>query len=319
MIGGDALLWLALVFMGGGILAYDIFCHREERVIGLREAAVWSTGYVVIAILYGVLVYYVRGAEDAAKYYTGWTLEKVLSLDNVMVFGVIFSYFGIAPEHRHWILHWGILGAIVLRLIFAAVGVGMLKAFGAPMLIVFGLIVLWSAWKIWQELRKGDDDEPVDYESTWYIKGTKRLLGDRVTSETDGHALFINGAATPLFFCLIAIEISDVMFALDSIPAIIAVTEDLLLVYAAMVFAIMGLRSLYFLLDALLRVLHLLSYALVLVLFWIGVKMLLAASEQLTGYGTHVDPITSLIFVLTTLALGVVASFIWPEKGKADG
>lgn len=313
-MSGDLLLWTALAVMGGGILAFDIICHRTDRVPEVREAAFWSLGYLAVAMLYGALIYSVRGSEDAAKYLTGYTLEKVLSLDNVMVFGVIFGYFGIAPEHRHWILHWGILGAIVLRLLFAAFGVGAIKAFGAPMLVFFGIVVLWSAWKIWGELSEDADAATVDYENTWYIRFAKRLLGDRVTAETDGHALFINGAATPLFFCLIAIEVSDVMFALDSIPAIIAVTQDTLLVFAAMIFAVMGLRSLFFLLEALLAKLALLSYALVAVLVWIGVKMLMAASLELTGFGMHVDPMFSLGVVLGLLTTGVVASMIFSRR-----
>lgn len=312
---GDPFLWMMLGIIGGGLLAFDIWYHKDDHVMGVKESAIWSCFYVAAAIAFGLLVYTVRGSEDAAKYFTGYTLEKVLSLDNVMVFGVIFAYFGIKPEHRHWILHWGILGAIVLRLLFAAFGVGMLKVLGAPMLLIFAGVVLFTAWKLLGELRGSDDDEEIDYDNAWYIRLTKRILGDRVTSETNGHALFINGAATPLFFCLVAIEVSDVMFALDSIPAIIAVTQDTLLVYAAMMFAILGLRALFFLLEALLERLTRLSYALLLVLVWIGVKMIGQAFEEWhLPIGFHVDPMFSLWVVLGLLGGGVVASLIWPAK-----
>ena len=317
---GDPFLWLMMGVIGGGLLAFDIYYHKNDHVMDVKESALWSAFYVAAACVFGFLVYSVRGSEDAAKYFTGYTLEKVLSLDNVMVFGVIFAYFGIKPERRHWILHWGILGAIVLRLLFAAVGVGMLKFLGAPMLLIFAAVVLYTAWKLFREHRNGgEDDEEKDYDNAWYIRWTKRILGNRVTSETNGHALFIAGAATPLFFCLVAIEVSDVMFALDSIPAIIAVTQDTLLVYAAMMFAILGLRALFFLLEALLERLTRLSYALLLVLVWIGIKMIGQAFEELhLPIGFHVDPMFSLWVVLGLLGGGVVASLIWPAKVQTD-
>lgn len=320
MMLGDPFLWIMLGVIGGGLLAFDIWYHRDDHVMGIRESAIWSSFYVIAAIIFGGLVYSVRGAEDTAKYFTGYTLEKVLSLDNVMVFGVIFAYFGVKPEHRHWILHWGILGAIVFRLVFAAFGVAMLNFLGAPLLLLFAVVVLWTAWKLFKEISGGEGSESEkDYENEYYIRWAKKLLQGRVTAETNGHALFINGAATPLFFCLIAIEVSDIMFALDSIPAIIAVTQDTLLVYAAMMFAILGLRALFFLLEALLAHLTRLSYALLLVLVWIGIKMIGQAMEGFgLPFGFHVDPMVSLYVVLGLLSGGVAASYIWPARKQAE-
>lgn len=310
----DPILWTALFTIGGGLLAFDLWSHRGGGTVSLRESVVWTVFYILAAVAFGVLVYAMRGSEDAAKYFTGYALEKVLSLDNVMVFGVIFAYFGVAPEHRHAILHWGILGAVVLRLLFAFVGVEMIEFMGAPMLFAFAAVVFWSVWKIWKEIREGDDGEPVDYENEWYIRWTKRVLGDRVTHDIHGGKIFVKldgrWVATPLFMCLVAIEISDVMFALDSIPAIIAVTQDKLLVYSAMMFAILGLRALFFFLDALLARLEKLQYALLIVLAWIGVKMVGQGFEAATdgAYGFHIDPLVSLTFVLGTLTAGVVWS-----------
>lgn len=309
-----------------GLLAFDLFAHRKGGEIPLRSAIAWSVFYVIMGVGFSGYIYYEMGAQAAQLYLTGYALEKVLAVDNLFAFMMVFGYFGISAKYQHRILYWGILGAIIFRAIFVALGTGFTVLFGPWAEFIFAAIIGWTAY---QMLKADDDeDEDVDYQNAWYIRALKKWMP--VTEKTDGKAFFLkterNGkmvwAATPMFLCLIAIEFSDVIFAFDSVPAIIAVTKEPFLVFSAMMFAILGLRSLYFVLDALKRILSKLETMVIVILGFIAFKLGLSAVSKLgMQFGFldidepwHIHPGISLAIIMTLLGIGVLWSLADSRK-----
>ncbi|MBK1664971.1 tellurium resistance protein TerC [Rhodospirillum rubrum] len=309
----------------------DLFAHRHAKEISVRDASLWSCFWIGLALaFYGYL--WLRFEKNWADLYlAGYALEKSLSIDNLIVFMAIFASFGIKGVLQHRILYWGIIGALVFRAIFVAVGTGLFAL--APWVgFIFAAIVAWSGWKMLTS--GGDNEEITDYSEHWSVKITARLMP--VFPRLYAEHFFVNRAtvadlaksdptlklaknaaifATPAFLCLMAIETSDVMFAFDSVPAVIAVTQEPLLVYAAMIFAVLGLRSLYFVLAAMTKYLVHLEKAVIALLFFIAAKLTLQSGEHVFGWDfLHISPNVSLLIVLGTLAAGVIASFIWPAK-----
>ena len=311
----------------------DLFAHRRTKEITVLDASLWSVFWVSLALaFYGYL--WVRFDKQWADLYlAGVALEKSLSIDNLMVFMAIFASFGIKGVLQHRILYWGIIGALVFRALFVAAGTGLFHL--APWVgFGFAAVVAWSGWKMLTA--RGEDKEIMDYSEHWSVKLTERLMpifprlhaerffltrvivndlakADPTIKLAKDAAIF----ATPAFLCLMAIETSDIMFAFDSVPAVIAVTQEPLLVYAAMIFAVLGLRSLYFVLAALTKYLVHLEKAVIALLFFIAFKLTLQSGEHVFGWDfLHIGPNTSLLIVLGTLGAGVVASFIWPEKAE---
>ncbi|MDR0701887.1 MAG: TerC/Alx family metal homeostasis membrane protein [Azoarcus sp.] len=325
----------------------DVFAHKKSTGISLRDAAGWSIFWVSLAILfYGYL--WVRFNKIWADLYlAGYALEKSLSVDNLMVFMAVFASFSIKGILQHRILYYGIIGALVFRAVFVVIGTELFHA--SPWVgFVFAVFVIWSAVKMLQRPSDGGDIE--DYSNHWSVRLTGRLIpvytklyldhffvrhheifkGD-TTDHTNGEAGDADKSvadvtragvlyATPAFLCLMAIETSDIAFAFDSVPAVIAMTQEPLLVYAAMIFAILGLRSLYFVLVALTKYLAHLEKAVIALLFFIGAKMAIQAwNHAIFDTGIHISPGWSLAIVLGMLALGVIASFVFPEKGVERG
>jgi tellurite resistance protein TerC len=300
----------------------DLKAHRDDKPITLADATKWSLIYVGISLAFAAYLALVRGTHAASLFLTGYVMEKALSVDNLMVFGAVFTYFGINPGFQHRILRFGIIGAVVFRLIFALIGTGTLAFIGRPVELVFGAFVAWSAWKM---ITAGDDTiEEVDHANRWYIKWTKRFFP--VTADASQNVFFkmepscLFGkdtfkafrAATPLFLCLVAVEITDIMFSFDSVPTVISVTRDPLLVYSAMVFAILGLRSMYFVLEALKGYLTHLGKAVSVVLVFVAIKLV---AHSVFGFET--DPGTSLVIVLSILACGILPSLRERAYAKA--
>lgn len=306
----------------------DLISHRHSKEITVKNAALWSLFWISLALAFYVYIYIRFEPEWADLYLAGYVLEKSLSIDNLMVFVAIFASFGIQGTLQHRILYWGILGALVFRAIFVVLGTSLFAA--SPWVgFIFAAFVLWSGWKM---LTSSNDEEAEieDYTHHWSVRLVGKMMpifpklvqekffvrhgelnAEQLTAVTRQGLRY----ATPAFLCLIAIEASDVAFAFDSVPAVIAVTQEPLLVYAAMIFAILGLRSLYFILAALTKYLVHLEKAVIALLFFIGIKMGIQSwNHAVFDTGFHISPNASLFIVLGVLFLGVVASFIFPAK-----
>lgn len=303
----EVIIFFALVIV---CLIVDLYAHKKDEAISVKNAAIWTVFWILLAIGFSGYIAFSHGTNDASLFLTGYFLEKSLSVDNLFVIMAIFANFAIKDEYQHRVLYFGILGAIIFRFIFVAGGTTLISLFGKWALLAFGLFILWSAWKMW-ESTKAKDNEIVDYGNHWSVAWTKKVFP--VYDKVDNHNFFtrISGKlhATPLFLCLIVVEIADIMFAFDSVPAIIAITEKPFLVYTSNIFAILGLRSMYFMLSAAKRYLCHLEKSVIIILVFIGLKML----ADVVGYH-HITPTISLIVVLGLLGLGVVSSFIWKEK-----
>lgn len=317
-----------IVFFGVIALSVylDLFAHRNSKEISVKDAALWSVFWIGLALCFYVYLWVRFDAEWADLYLAGYVLEKSLSIDNLMVFVAIFASFGITGKLQHRILYWGIIGALIFRGLFVGIGTWLFAL--APWVgFVFAAVVIWSGWKM---LKSGNDEEEIeDYSNHRSVRLTGKLMP--IYTKLFGERFFVKHSemnteqiasttrqglkyVTPAFLCLMAIETSDVAFALDSVPAVIAVTQEPLLVYAAMIFAILGLRSLYFILVALTKYLVHLEKAVIVLLFFIAAKIVLQSFNHWIDTGFHISPNTSLFIVLGVLAIGVIASFIFPEK-----
>jgi tellurite resistance protein TerC len=325
---------IVIFFSVIGLSVYlDLAAHKNVKEITVADAAKWAVFWIALALCFYGYVWLRFSKEWADLYLAGYVLEKSLSVDNLMVFIAIFASFGIKSHLQHRILYWGILGALVFRAIFVLIGTSLFLA--SPWVgFVFAAFVAWSAI---QMLKGGDDDEEIeDYSNHWSVKLTGRLMPIYTRLHFDRffikhQELLVNGLAdktvtrngavyaTPAFLCLMAIETSDIAFSFDSVPAVISVTQEPLLVYAAMIFAILGLRTLYFVIAALNRYLAHLEKAVIALLFFIAAKMAIQSWNHVFGdTGIHISPGQSLAIVLGVLAFGVIASLIFPSKEEAE-
>ncbi|MBL9031234.1 MAG: TerC family protein [Phycisphaerae bacterium] len=328
--------WLYAGFVGLVIvfLALDLgVFHREAHVVGIREAAVWSVIWITCALAFNVWIYFayqnhwlgvglnvpqldgpardVHGLEAAKLFFTGYVVEKSLSMDNVFVIAIIFSYFAVPAKYQHRVLFWGILGALLMRGIMIAVGAALIRRFDWIIYVFGGFLILTS---IKMALSKHGGVSP---EKNPVVRLVRRLVP--VTTEYHGQKFLtrINGVrhATPLLLALVLVEFTDLIFAVDSIPAIFAITADPFIVFTSNVFAILGLRALYFCLAGAIDKFRFLKPALVAVLFFVGVKMLLVHSPY------KVPTTVSLLVILGILIAGVAASLLLTPKphGPAKG
>lgn len=296
--------WVWVLFNVGVIfmLALDLgVFHREAHRVTPKEATIWSIVWIALALAFNGVVYFWLGAEKAAEFLTGYIIEKSLSVDNLFVFALIFSYFRVPPAYQHRLLFWGVLGAIVMRGILILVGAGMISRFHW-ITYLFGAFLLYTGYRM---LGHDKDKEEFDPEKNPAIRLLRRFFP--VTSEYDKHHLFTrrNGVlhATPLFLVLLVVETTDLVFAVDSIPAIFTVTVDPFIVYTSNICAILGLRSLYFLLAHIIDKFRYLSTGLAIILMFIGAKALVASFY-------HIPVNVSLGVVLGVLTVSVVLSII---------
>lgn len=331
-LGFPPLTMAVFVGLAIGAMLLDMLTHRGDKPVSLAKASAWSIFWIAISLGFAGFLYIQHGPQVASLFVTGYALEKVLSVDNLFVFMAIFAWFNVPDGLRHRVLYWGIIGAIVFRGIFVAIGTGLL-AFGPWVEVVFAVIVAWTA--IMMLKGGGDDEEEEDYSTHMAYRFAKKLFpvwpklyknqffvsrkvldGELRKPENQGMTLAAKGAifATPLFLCLVVAEISDVLFAFDSVPAVIAVSREPLIVYSAMLFAILGLRTMYFVLEALKRYLVHLEKAVIALLFFIAVKLGLNATDHMFHHGYSIDANTSLIIVMVVLVIGIVASLIFPAK-----
>ncbi len=310
----EVLLFIAVVVV---CLWLDLHAHGKDKPVSAKDSAVWISVWVLLALGFAGYIGWRDGSEQAELFLAGYLLEESLSVDNLFVMMAIFSSFAVKDRYQHRVLYYGILGAVVLRLLFVAAGSSIIAMFGTYALAGFGLFVLWTAWKMFRSLGK-EQEEEIDYSEHWAVKGVKRFIP--VYPALNGHDFFVRTKteddweivktggkikATPLFLCLIVIEFSDIMFAFDSVPAVIAITTDPFLVYTSNIFAILGLRSMFFLLAAAKRSLRHLEKSVVFILAFIGVKMLL----DLSGV-VHISSSMSLAVVCVSLVVGIAASLV---------
>ena len=324
------------VGMALGALLLDMLTHRGDKPVSLIKASLWSVFWIALSLAFAGFLYVQHGAEVASLFVTGYALEKVLSVDNLFVFMAIFTWFRIPDHLRHRVLYWGIIGAIVFRGVFVAIGTGLL-ALGPWVEVLFALIVAWTAVMMLRSEKEADT--AVDYSQNLAYRFAHKLFpvwpklhGNRffvkrselekemASEAAQGLSLPAKGAifATPLFLCLVVVEVSDVLFAFDSVPAIIAVSREPLIVYSAMLFAILGLRTLYFVLEALKRYLVHLEKAVIALLFFIAFKLGLNATHHLFDHGYDISPNASLLVVLGVLVVGVGASLIFPARSEEN-
>jgi tellurite resistance protein TerC len=300
------------------LLAFDLgVLQRRAHRMEMREATMWSLGWISLALLFNLVIYFLyrdrwlgegfsplSGPEAALQFFTGYLIELALSVDNLFVFLLIFTYFGVPGRFQHKVLYWGILGAIILRLVFIVSGALLIARF-EWILYFFGAILMYSGWKM---MRQGDVE--VQPEKNVLIRLARRFFP--VTGDINTSAFFVRTSGrihlTPLFLVLLTVETTDVVFAVDSIPAIFAVTRDPFIVFSSNIFAILGLRSLFFVLAGAMHSFRYLKTGLSLVLVFIGVKML-------AGGMIHVSIGISLGVVVTILAGSVIASVIATRRG----
>jgi tellurite resistance protein TerC len=298
------MLWIGFNVFVLAMLALDLgVFHRQAHVVKVKEALIWSAVWIALALLFNLGVYFWRGAETALEFFTGYLIEKSLSVDNIFVFILIFSYFSVPAQYQHKVLFWGIIGALIMRAILIAVGATLIAKFHWIIYLFGGFLILTG---IKMAVQKNTEIHP---EKNPLVRLFKRFMP--VTNEYHSEKFFIKERsrrfATPLFIVLLIVEATDLVFAVDSIPAIFAITKDPFIVYTSNVFAILGLRSLYFALAGVMGYFHYLKIGLALVLVFVGAKMMLVDAYKI--------PIgLSLSVVGGILLLSILASVIWPRR-----
>lgn len=309
--------WLWVVFAVTVVvsLTVDLLAHRTAHVIGFKEAAGWSALWMGLALVFGAVVFVVLGATAGTEYITAWLLEKSLSVDNLFVFAVIFAYFRVPRAYQHRVLFFGVMGALVFRGVFLTLGVAVVSRFTA-VLFVFAAVLFYSTYK----LLKGEE-EGFDPGRSVALRLLRKVVP--VRDEYAGTHFFVKEAgkrvATPLLAVVAAIEAADLVFAVDSVPAVLAVSDDLFVVYTSNAFAILGLRALYFLLAGLLDRFHYLNVGLAIILSFIGVKLTLQALHKTVSPTVPEIPSpVSLAVIVVILATSVIFSLRRPVPPRAE-
>ncbi len=299
-------LWKWIIFnsLVIAMLAIDLgVFHRKAHAVRLKEALGWSAVWITLALLYNLGIYFWMGQAKALEFLTGYVIEKSLSVDNIFVFLMVFSFFRVPAEYQHKVLFWGILGALIMRAIFIAVGVTLIQRF-EWVIYLFGAILIYSGIKM--AVQK---DQEIHPEHNPVLKLFRRFFPVSPSYEGSRFWIVRNGKrlATPLMIVLIVVETTDLIFAVDSIPAVLAISQDPFIVYTSNVFAILGLRALYFALAGVMEIFHFLNYGLSAILVFVGIKM--------TGAHFFKIPIEIALGVVGgILVIAVLASLIWPKK-----
>lgn len=303
---GFHVLILILVALDLGVL------HRKSHVISIREALIWSMGWIFISLMFNVVVYFRFGYDSALEFLTGYLIEKSLSVDNIFVFAIVFNYFGVSSQYQHKVLYWGIIGALVMRGALIALGTALISNFHW-VIYIFGAFLVYTGIKM--AVQKGvsvhPERNPVVNLAKKFMPITKEYHGNNFVVNIEGKRYF-----TPLIVVLMVVEVTDLAFAVDSIPAIFAITHDSFIVYTSNVFAILGLRALYFALSGILELFHYLKYGLGMVLSFVGTKMLISEIYD-------IPILIALGVVAAILTISIVVSILKPaphiveEKIKA--
>ena len=305
-------VWAALIAAIVAMLLIDLFMHRDAHEIRLREAATWSVVWVAIGLVVGVVIWWGYGSEFGLQYYAGYVIEKSLAVDNVFVWAVIFGYFAVPKQYQHRVLFYGVVGALVFRAIFIAAGSALIAS-AAWVLYIFGAFLILTGLRMLRQR-----NEHIDMSQSKTLRLFRRFVP--TTDEYHGQRFWIrrNGVllATPLLAVLVIVEVTDIIFAVDSIPAIFAVTQEPFLVFASNAFAILGLRAMYFLLADLMHRFVYLKLGLSFVLVWVGIKMIVSHAW------VTIPTLLSLGIVVAIITASVVASLLAtrsrPDEAAAD-
>jgi tellurite resistance protein TerC len=280
------------------MLALDLgVFHRKAHEVSVKEALSWTFVWIFLAMVFNAIIFYWKGQQQALEFFTGYLVEKALSIDNIFVFIMIFSYFQVPSKYQHKVLFWGILGALIMRVIFIFAGVALIEKFHFT-IYIFGALLIYTGYKMFYHT-----NATIEPDKNPLIRVFKKFMPVTPHLQEDNFFVKLNGKrfATPLFLVLILIETTDLIFAVDSIPAILAITQDQFIVYTSNVFAILGLRSLYFALAGVVHRFWLLSYGLAVVLVFVGLKMLLIDVYKI--------PIEwSLVFIATIITGSIILS-----------
>jgi tellurite resistance protein TerC len=304
----DLWVWLVLLGIVLAMLVVDLFMHKDAHIISVKEAAVWSAIWVGVATIVGGLIWWYFGSEFGMQYFAGYLIEKSLAVDNVFVWAMIFSYFAVPREYQHRVLFYGVLGALVFRAIFIGAGSALIASY-AWVLYIFGAFLILTGIKMMKQR-----NEHFDVSNSKTLKLFRRFV--RTTDEYEGQKFLTrkNGIlfATPLLAVLVLVEVTDIIFAVDSIPAIFAITQEPFLVFASNALAILGLRAMYFLLADLMHRFIYLKIGLSLVLVFVGIKMIV-------GHAFFKIPTAiSLGVVIALIAVSVIASLVSTREEGAE-
>jgi tellurite resistance protein TerC len=303
----EIFVWVSFNILVLLMLALDLgVFHKKNHKISVKEGLVWSVIWVVVALIFNVGIYFWKGGETGLQFFTGYLIERSLSIDNIFVFLLIFNFFKVPDKYQYKVLFWGIIGALVFRGLFIWMGVLLIAKFHW-VLYIFGAFLVYTGIKM--GLAKDKDIAPEKNPVLRFIRRfipiTKDYVRGKFFTKIDGRTL-----GTPLFIVLMVIESTDVVFAFDSIPAIFAITLDPFIVYTSNVFAILGLRALYFAIAGLMDMFHFLKYGLSAILSFVGVKMLISGWYK-------IGDIMSLLIIAFMLTVSIIASLIWQDK-KTD-
>lgn len=295
-------IWFTLFVIGMLVLDLGVF-HRKSHTVAVKEALIWSGVWIALALAFNVGIYLLQGPELALQFFTGYLIEKSLSVDNIFVFVLIFTYFQVPSQYQHRVLFWGILGALVMRGILIALGAVLLEEFHW-IIYVFGAFLIFTGIRmgIQRDEEAHPENNPVLKLARRFIPFTDQMVEDRFLVRRAGKML-----ATPLLLVLILVETTDLIFAVDSIPAIFAVTQDPFIVYTSNVFAILGLRSLYFVFANIIDKFHYLKLGLAVILTYVGVKMVLVDIYKIPTF-------ISLLVIAVILGIAVIASIIRAKR-----
>lgn len=315
MIEVSATFWIGFLILVLFLLSLDMFVfHKKGERVKVKKALWLSLFWISLALMFNVGIYFVFGKESAIEFFTAYLIEESLSIDNLFVFIIIFATFKIDLRYQHDVLFWGILGAIIFRAIFIFAGVALIERFGWIMYI-FGAFLAFTGLKMAIDLvreRKGKQIEKVDISKN---KITRFFMKIIPTTDDISEVKFfkkIDGklVATPFFIALLVIEMTDIIFAVDSIPAVLSVSTNTFIVYTSNIFAILGLRSFYFALRGIMDIFYYLKYTLSIILIFIGAKMILNHHSEIVGSDFHISNATSLIVISSLLAISIVASIL---------
>lgn len=291
-------LWAAVLGLILAMLALDLLAHRRAHVVGVREAAAWTAVWVSLGLAFGGVVWWMYGPTAGGEYFAGYLIEKSLAVDNVFVFALVFGYFAVPRMYQHRVLFYGVLGALVFRAIFIAGGAALLDRFHW-VLYVFGAILLYTGWRMFRHR-----NHEMDLSTNPVLRLARRLIP--TTEDYDGQKFWVRRAgrwvATPLFIVLVLVETTDIIFAVDSIPAIFAITQEPFLVFTSNAFAILGLRAMYFLLADLMHRFVYLKAGLAAILILVGIKMLLIDIWKVP-IGVSLAVIAACLIVAVTASL----------------